>query len=55
MESIFDDLQGNNEEGVNLEFKNDAEGAEEKLSQWMDFWSPGNHDDRNPCHFVLKL
>lgn len=30
--------------GVNL--VNDNENAKEELLKWLDFWSPGNHDDR---------
>jgi hypothetical protein len=40
------DLKGSNndEKGVVLE-SNNPELAQQ-LSDWMDFWSPGNHDDR---------
>lgn len=44
--TFFDDLHGNNEEKIYLEFGGQTAGLNEKLSQWMDFWSPGNHDDR---------
>lgn len=43
--SFFDDLQGNNEQQINVLFESEIE-QEHKLSDWMDFWSPGNHDDR---------
>jgi hypothetical protein len=43
---FFEDLEGKNNEGVSLTFDVNSIGQEEKLSQWMDFWSPGNHDDR---------
>jgi serine/threonine protein phosphatase PrpC len=40
------DLEGNNDEQIHVKFdKNDRE-ISKKLSDWMDFWSPGNHDDR---------
>jgi serine/threonine protein phosphatase PrpC len=40
------DLEGNNEDKAKVVFdKNNAEIAGQ-LSVWMDFWSPGNHDDR---------
>lgn len=43
---FLDDLGGNNEEKVIVAF--DAANGEIaiRLSEWMDFWSPGNHDDR---------
>jgi len=40
------DLQGDNEDGVAVNFDPENEKVDEQLSQWMDFWSPGNHDDR---------
>lgn len=43
---FFTDLGGNNEEGVSLNFSQKNGFSGDKLSQWMDFWSPGNHDDR---------
>lgn len=47
--SFFNDLEGNNNEKITVglkEGKEGMEGMEERLSAWMDFWSPGNHDDR---------
>ena len=44
--TFIDDLEGKNEDNVNLELDSDIEVSEKKLMQWMDFWSPGNHDDR---------
>jgi serine/threonine protein phosphatase PrpC len=44
--SFFNDLEGNNNENVIVGLAQKGEGIEERLSQWMDFWSPGNHDDR---------
>ncbi len=40
------DLNGNNDDKVKVEFKADNPDIAAQLSQWMDFWSPGNHDDR---------
>jgi serine/threonine protein phosphatase PrpC len=40
------DLSGNNEDRVKVELRADNEDIEEQFSKWMDFWSPGNHDDR---------
>lgn len=43
---FLEDLKGKNEDGIKVDFdKNNPEIAEQ-LSAWMDFWSPGNHDDR---------
>jgi serine/threonine protein phosphatase PrpC len=40
------DLNGNNADGVRVELRADNAEIKEQLTQWMDFWSPGNHDDR---------
>jgi len=40
------DLGGNNEENIKIEFTASDTEIAHKLSSWMDFWSPGNHDDR---------
>ena len=40
------DLNGQNEEGIKVELRADNKDIEAQFSQWMDFWSPGNHDDR---------
>lgn len=40
------DLGGNNEEKITVEFKPDNTEIANQLTSWMDFWSPGNHDDR---------
>jgi serine/threonine protein phosphatase PrpC len=40
------DLNGNNEGGIKVELRADNPDIKEQFSQWMDFWSPGNHDDR---------
>ena len=29
-----------------VDFTDDNEESAEQLLKWMDFWSPGNHDDR---------
>lgn len=44
--TFLHDLKGVNDsqEGVNFDPLNPK--IEEQLSEWMDFWSPGNHDDR---------
>lgn len=39
------DLSGDNEDEVKVDFDDDSD-IENQLSQWMDFWSKGNHDDR---------
>ncbi|OLY92460.1 Protein phosphatase 2C [Cnuella takakiae] len=40
------DLGGNNEAGTKVDLNPDNPEIAQQLSQWMDFWSPGNHDDR---------
>lgn len=44
-QEFLSDLNGNNEDNAKVDFKNDSD-IEVQLSTWMDFWSPGNHDDR---------
>ena len=43
---FLEDLGGNNEEGIKVDLDAANEDVGEQLSAWMDFWSPGNHDDR---------
>lgn len=40
------DLQGNNEDHAKVELDATNASVANELSNWMDFWSPGNHDDR---------
>lgn len=40
-DELWDDLKQN---GVDL--TDDNEAAKDQLLSWLDFWSPGNHDDR---------
>ena len=40
------DLGGSNPDGVKVDFTGGEADAAAALMQWMDFWSPGNHDDR---------
>lgn len=40
------DLGGNNEEKITVAFNPENTEIGGQLSAWMDFWSPGNHDDR---------
>ena len=44
--AFFEDLGGKNEDGAGVELRPDNSEIESQLSRWMDFWSPGNHDDR---------
>lgn len=44
--SFINDLEGTNDESIAIDFEGDVKLAEENLMKWMDFWSPGNHDDR---------
>lgn len=43
---FLDDLKGNNEDKAKVIFDSNNEDITKELSTWMDFWSPGNHDDR---------
>ena len=43
-DELWNDLQNNTEHPVNLSDNN--ENAQNELLDWLDFWSPGNHDDR---------
>ena len=40
------DLQGKNEDAMGISFNAADENIVPRFSAWMDFWSPGNHDDR---------
>ena len=40
------DLEGNNPEKIIVNFNYENTEIEQELSNWMDFWSTGNHDDR---------
>lgn len=40
------DLEGYNEDCVKVDFDNENKEIANQLSNWMDFWSLGNHDDR---------
>lgn len=43
---FIDDLKGNNDDKVAVDFGHNNNEISKQLSDWMDFWSPGNHDDR---------
>jgi hypothetical protein len=45
-QSFLEDLNGKNADGKAVTLKQDNEKIADQLSDWMDFWSPGNHDDR---------
>lgn len=44
--AFLEDLRGNNEDNVSVNFRSDNEKIADELAHWMDFWSSGNHDDR---------
>ncbi|MCY1243424.1 hypothetical protein D3C72_1819620 [compost metagenome] len=44
--SFIEDLKGKNEDQLAVNFQNRSQETATQLSEWMDFWSPGNHDDR---------
>lgn len=43
---FLEDLKGKNEDGIKVDFDKENTEIAQQLSAWMDFWSPGNHDDR---------
>lgn len=45
-QAFLADLGGKNGEGITVVLDKDNKEIEQQLSRWMDFWSPGNHDDR---------
>lgn len=40
------DLNGENQDNCGIDFSGSVDEAENALMTWLDFWSPGNHDDR---------
>jgi serine/threonine protein phosphatase PrpC len=45
-QEFLEDLNGKNEDGIKVELRPDNKDIVKQFSQWMDFWSSGNHDDR---------
>lgn len=43
---FLEDLQGKNEDNCKVDFNKENSEIANQLSTWMDFWNPGNHDDR---------
>jgi serine/threonine protein phosphatase PrpC len=43
---FIEDLQGKNEDNCKVDFDIENSEIANQLSIWMDFWNPGNHDDR---------
>jgi serine/threonine protein phosphatase PrpC len=43
---FIEDLKGNNDDSAKVDFEESNTEIANQLSTWMDFWSPGNHDDR---------
>ncbi len=43
---FLEDLKGKNDDGIKVDFDKENTEIAQQLSAWMDFWSPGNHDDR---------
>ena len=43
---FIEDLHGKNEDNYKVDFGKDNTEIASQLSTWMDFWNPGNHDDR---------
>ena len=43
---FIEDLHGKNDDNCKVDFDKSNIEIANQLSTWMDFWSPGNHDDR---------
>ncbi len=43
---LWADLNGNNKDNCKVDFTKTTKEVEAELLSWLDFWSPGNHDDR---------
>ncbi len=43
---FIEDLQGKNGDSCKVNFTKENVAIANQLSTWMDFWNPGNHDDR---------
>lgn len=43
---LWADLEGTNQDNCKVDFSKPIEEVEADLMTWLDFWSPGNHDDR---------
>ena len=43
---FLEDLKGENEDRIKVDLDPENTEIAQQLSAWMDFWSPGNHDDR---------
>lgn len=43
---FVNDLKGANDAGNKVDLDANNTHIEQQLAEWMDFWSPGNHDDR---------
>lgn len=44
--ALLEDLGGKNDDNVKVDLTVHSPETARQLSAWMDFWSPGNHDDR---------
>ena len=45
-QEFLEDLNGKNDDRIKVELKTGNKDIVDQFSKWMDFWSPGNHDDR---------
>ncbi|WP_316839902.1 PP2C family serine/threonine-protein phosphatase [Pedobacter gandavensis] len=50
-QKFINDLNGQNESKSRVDFSIPNPELSDQLSQWMDFWSQGNHDDRTLAIF----
>lgn len=44
--AFLEDLKGKNDDGIGVDLSHSNAEVAAQLSSWMDFWNPGNHDDR---------
>jgi hypothetical protein len=45
-DALWADLNGDNADEARVDFTDSSEQMADQLLKWLDFWSPGNHDDR---------
>lgn len=45
-DKLWEDMNGTNEENVAVDFAAPSDIVRKDIMNWLDFWSPGNHDDR---------
>lgn len=43
---FLEDLQGKNDDNCKVDLNKENAEINNQVSTWMDFWNPGNHDDK---------